>query len=301
MGGKRRTGAVRIAPLSRGELDAACAVLAEACAFDDAAAVAEEKLFEVGAGGAAAHAFGAWRGGALVGVAAVSARWLRLIAVAPGARGAGVGSALLAACARGRDGVLTALGQPGNYLAPGVDERNVEALAWLARRGFEPDGVNVSLEIDVARNERASAARAAELAEAAARDGYELRRATPSEPAGLVDWVDRTFSAGWAYEVGRAVARPPGAVHVAVRDGELAAFAAHDGNNTGLGWFGPTGTAEDHRGRGLGAALLLACLRDVADAGHAQCVVSWIGPRAFYDWCVGIAGERRYVVMRKRL
>ena len=31
---------------------------------------------------------------------------------------------------------ISALDQPGNYLAPGVDERNSEAIAWLERRGW---------------------------------------------------------------------------------------------------------------------------------------------------------------------
>jgi len=74
----------------------------------------------------------------------------------------------------------------------------------------------------------------------------------------------------------------------------------HDGNNRGLGWFGPTGTWPAHRGRRLGEALLMACLADVAEH-HARCEVAWIGPRAFYDKVAGIAGERRFVVLRRAL
>src|SRR3954471_24947402 len=116
-----------VAPLQRSRLADAERVLADACAFDRAAAVADEKLFGPGPT-SAAQAFGAWEGNELVGVAAVSARWLRVIAVVPRARRAGAGGALLAACeaAARAEGMrkLSALDQPGNYLAPGIDARN---------------------------------------------------------------------------------------------------------------------------------------------------------------------------------
>ncbi|MBA3394602.1 MAG: GNAT family N-acetyltransferase, partial [Deltaproteobacteria bacterium] len=89
-------------------------------------------------------------------------------------------------------------------------------------------------------------------------------------------------------------------VHVALADGAYCAFAAHDGNNRGLGWFGPTGTWPAHRGKGLGEALLLACLVDVA-AEHARCEVAWIGPRPFYEKVAGIVDERRFVVLARTL
>jgi GNAT superfamily N-acetyltransferase len=87
-------------------------------------------------------------------------------------------------------------------------------------------------------------------------------------------------------------------VHVALKDGQYCAFAAHDGNNSGLGWFGPTGTWPAHRGQGLGEALLVACLVDVA-AEHARCEVAWIGPRPFYEKVAGIVEDRHFVVLKK--
>ncbi len=85
-----------------------------------------------------------------------------------------------------------------------------------------------------------------------------------------------------------------------MRDGAYCAFAAHDGNNAGLGWFGPTGTWPAHRGNGLGEALLVACLVDVAVA-HEYCEVAWIGPRPFYDKVAGVAFDRRFVLLTKAL
>jgi ribosomal protein S18 acetylase RimI-like enzyme len=298
-------------------------VLADACAFDRATEVAEEKLFGEapvvlptgsaldGPGGGvwdrartvSVQAFGAWERDALIGVAAVSGRWLRVIAVTPRARGRGAGSALLAACEAAakatREKRLRALDQPGNYLAPGVDERNTVAIAWLERRGFARGDVRENVLIDVRGNPRVSAARASELAAAAAARGYEVRRARSDETA-LLDAVAVDFGGAWPWELARALAYEPAGVHVALKDGAYCAFAAHDGNNRGLGWFGPTGTWPAHRGQKLGEALLMACLVDVA-AEHGRCEVAWIGPRPFYDKVAGIAEDRRFVPLAKDL
>ena len=72
---------MRVDPLDRSNV-AAAQVLAEACAFDRAASVADEKLFG-DAPGAAPHAFGVRDGERLVGVAAVAGKWLRVLAVVP--------------------------------------------------------------------------------------------------------------------------------------------------------------------------------------------------------------------------
>jgi GNAT superfamily N-acetyltransferase len=292
--------------LDRSSLAEATSILAAGCAFDRAADVAEEKLFGDGPGGSP-RAMGAWGGHALVGVAAIAADRIRVLAVAPTARRGGVGSALLAACeAAARDERQTrlrTLDQPGNYLAPGVDERNVEAIGWLERRGWRRIGEpRCNVLIEVRNNPRVSAARAAELAAAAHARGYEVRRAQPDE-RGLIDAVAGEFGGAWPFEIARALgdgSRDAAGVHVALRDGAYCAFAAHDGNNRGLGWFGPTGTWPAHRGQGLGEALLMACLVDVA-ARHAQCEVAWIGPRPFYDKVAGIAAERRFVVLGREL
>ena len=292
---------MRIGLLEREDLAAAQVLLAEACAFDSADIVAGEKLFGEGPSGAPT-ALAAWDG-ALVGVASVGGSRVRLLAVRPGQRGRGVGGALLAACeewARGA-GVakLRTLDQPGNYLAPGIDERNVDTIAWLERRGWVRDAEpRLNVLIDVRGNARVSRERAEAMAEAARARGYELRRAR-SDERGLLEAVRAEFGGAWPFEVARALEQDSG-VHVAIKDGAYCAFAAHDGNNRGLGWFGPTGTWPAHRGQRLGEALLMACLVDVA-AHHAQCEVAWIGPRAFYDKVAGVAVDRRFVLLTRAL
>ncbi|MCB9574016.1 MAG: GNAT family N-acetyltransferase [Kofleriaceae bacterium] len=292
-----------IEPLARADLAEARALLAAACRFDRAAEVADEKLFGAAPAGDAAT-WAARAGGAMVGIAAVTGDRLRLLAVAPEARGRGVGGRLLeqARAHAGASGEvrLRTLDLAGNYLAPGVDARDVDSLRWLERRGFVRKVVHENLLIDLRGNPRVGADHAAALAAAATARGYQLRRARADEP-GLTDAIAAGFGGAWPFEVARALTFSPPGVHVAIAaDGTLAAFAAHDGNNQGLGWFGPAGTWPAHRGQGLGEALLAACLVDVA-AHHDVCEVAWIGPRAFYEKAAGIAGERRFIVLAKDL
>jgi GNAT superfamily N-acetyltransferase len=364
--GVRYRRAMRVAPLLHSQLPFAEVVLEAACAFDRADRVAHEKLFGRGPlsapkPGAPApelaspSTFGVWNDAhELVGVAAACGRWLRVLAVHPSARGRGAGSALLAACEQA--GARRTLDQPGNYLAPGIDVRNTETIAWLERRGWKRDGEpRTNVLIQVRDNPRVTAERARDLAAAAAAKGYEVRRARPDEHA-LLDAVAAEFGGAWPFELDHALtyermleytgvrrpshehapidqayvdsmrlrpdeeaalrrlhgdraeqeiestrrelARATPGVHVAVKDGQYCAFAAHDGNNMGLGWFGPTGTWPTHRGQGLGEALLVACLVDVA-AEHERCEVAWIGPRAFYEKVAGIALDRHFVVLTK--
>jgi mycothiol synthase len=295
---------MKVAELAPEQLASAAGVLTRSCAFDAAGAVAEEKLFGDGPT-SAPIALGAWDGDKLVGVASVAARWLRVLAVLPEARGRGAGTALLAACEdaarRGGATKLGALDQPGNYLAPGVDERNAETIRWLEKRGFvRGSDLRFNVLLAVRDNDRVTPAALARSIEAARERGYEVRRAERAEREPLVAAIASEFGGAWPFEVDRALTYDPPGVHVALRDRVYCGFAAHDGNNRGLGWFGPTGTWPAHRGQGLGEALLRACLDDVAHA-HMHCEVAWIGPRPFYDKVAGIAQDRRFVPMSKPL
>lgn len=311
---------MRIASLDRSQLASARSVLAASCAFDRAGVVADEKLFGLGPKGAPV-AIGAWMssseraptndhadrygGEVLVGVASLGSNRIRVLAVSPDVRGRGVGSALLTACedtarAAGATSLRT-LDEPGNYLAPGIDVRNVETIAWLERRGWQRSGeLRENVLIRVRDNPRVTQERLHALIAACAARGYVVRRARADE-YGLLDAVASEFGGAWPFELARALEHSPHpGVHLATHDGSYCAFAAHDGNNAGLGWFGPTGTWPAHRGNGLGEAVLVACLVDVADV-HEHCEVAWIGPRPFYDKVAGVASDRRFVLLTKSL
>ena len=279
---------MHIAALSPQELERARALLADALPHDRVAVVAEEKLF--GDNGARAGlTLGAWDGEALVGVLAGAGRWVKLLAVASSHRRRGIGSALLRALGEQQRAAKLRVGDhPGNYLSPGVDGRYVEARAFFSARGFR--------ELGTVENIRAPLTAPLRQIDVT---GYDLVRVGPTQRPLLLDWVKRAWAPVWALEVARALDGPRRAVHAAWADGKPVAFAAADGNNQGLGWFGPAGTDGAHRGRRLGEALLVRCLEDVRGLPEAG-VIAWIGPKEFYRKTVGAVDDRRFVTLEQR-
>lgn len=296
---------VTLRPLFPADLADAQAVLFESCHYDRAGTVAEEKLFGSASGDPWRQAIGAYERQTLVGVVVVSGCWLRMLAVLPSKRQQGIGQALLGAAeavarAAGEE-TLRTFDQPGNYLAPGIHAKNANTLTWLEKRGYVRVADNTNLLVDVVGNERVTGSALEERRRKVGGE-YQIFAASPDDLPSLSPAIASTFSVGWAFEIEKAVKRPPGAAHVArALNGEWAAFAGHDGNNAGLGWFGPTGTFPAHRNRGLGAVLLLACLLGIARAGHEHATIAWIGPREFYEKTTGVVGETRFVVLEKAL
>jgi len=278
---------VHIGLLPLHDLERARALLVAALPYDRIDIVAAEKLF--GENGARAGlTLGAWDGADLVGVMATAGRWIKVIAVAASHRRRSIGSALLDALEELHPNAKIRVGDhPGNYLTPGVDERYAEALAFFAAHDFR--------HIGVVENIRAPLARPLVAPDVS---GYDIRRAEPADRDALLGWIKSAFAPVWAFEVARALDGPRRVVHAAWRDGAPVAFAAADGNNQGLGWFGPAGTAPAHRGRRLGETLLVRCLEDVRGLPEAG-VIAWIGPKEFYRKTVGAVDDRRFVTLEQ--
>lgn len=284
---------MQIRSLDRAWLAEATALLVAGYRFDRLATVAEEKLF--GDDGARrSYRLGAFEGERLIGVLGGAGRWVKVLAVASDRRRAGIGSALLAAAAHEAGAPLRIADHPGNYLSPGVDLRDDVAAAFLQARGFRRVGEVENIRAPIADNPLLSAERLAELRANAAAAGYECRRATVDDLPALSELLRVAFAPVWAFEAERALRGPCAALHVAVHNNSFVGFAAADGNNRGLGWFGPAGTLPEHRGKKLGETLLVACLRDVAALPEAG-VIAWIGPKPFYQRAVGAVDDRRFV------
>ena len=64
-------------------------------------------------------------------------------------------------------------------------------------------------------------------------------------------------------------------------------------------WFGPLGVHPSSRGEGLGEALLLLCLDNLAAAGFDNAQISWIGPMHFYARAVDARCGRVFAVLEK--
>ena len=127
--------------------------------------------------------------------------------------------------------------------------------------------------------------------------GVNVRRAMSYERDAVLHWIRESFAedgAGWASECAVAFSCAPTQCFIATRSGRLLGFACFDVTAKGL--FGPTGTHAAARGSGIGAALLLATLRAMRDAGYAYGVVGGTDKnvKGFYEKVAGaieIAGS----------
>ncbi|MGQ9888316.1 MAG: GNAT family N-acetyltransferase [Aggregatilineales bacterium] len=115
--------------------------------------------------------------------------------------------------------------------------------------------------------------------------GVEIRRALPPEKHVVVEWVRREFGDTWASETDVSFARQPVGCFIAVQGQQMLGFACYEA--TCKDYFGPTGVSEAARGRGIGAALLLAALHALRAEGYAYAIIGAVGPAEFYSKVVG--------------
>lgn len=115
--------------------------------------------------------------------------------------------------------------------------------------------------------------------------GVDIRRAVAPEKHVVVEWVRAQWYSAWASECEVAFANQPVSCFVAVEQERLVGFACHDA--TCRNFFGPLGVLESHRGRDIGAALLLACLHAMAAQGYGYAIIGAVGPAEFYTKTVG--------------
>lgn len=115
--------------------------------------------------------------------------------------------------------------------------------------------------------------------------GIDIRRALPPEKHLVTAWIARHFGRYWVSETENAYANRPPSCFIATHEGRCVGFACYDA--TAKAFFGPTGVDETYRGRGIGKALLLACLHDMWANGYVYAVIGDPGPSEFYAKTVG--------------
>src|SRR2546427_13027964 len=98
-----------------------------------------------------------------------------------------------------------------------------------------------------------------------------IRRAQPFEVSKVRDFVEKNFSVSWADEISVGFANKPVSVYIAIKDKEVVGFAAYE--CTRRSFFGPTGVAEAMQGRGIGKALLVACLWGLRELGYVYGII----------------------------
>ncbi|HEV7426049.1 MAG TPA: GNAT family N-acetyltransferase [Thermoanaerobaculia bacterium] len=239
----------------------------------DLAVVAEEKCFGAGVSGDPnVSVFGDF-----AGVAVTCGKSLRILAVDRKHRWRGIGSALHRdAVSRGARIVAA---EAGNYFTPGVVMTDTPTIDFFTKRGFRETANTYNL---VATN------LPTEIPQDVMRVSTQSR-----EP--LLTFIEKEFGRIWRFEASNA---GDNLFFVEV-DGNIAGFAAHDANNRGLGFFGPTGVARAHRGRGLGAALLRASLADLQCLGYERAIIPWTDALDFYRKACGATVAAQFVTLAR--
>jgi GNAT superfamily N-acetyltransferase len=239
----------------------------------DLAAVTEEKCFGRGIDGEPEIRVS----GDFDGAAVTCGRYLRILAVDRRKRGNGIGSALLDdAVARG---ARLAFAEPGNYFTPGALDP-----AFFLKRGWRQTASTQNLETTTLP---------------AAIPGGVLR-ATHARRDEILAFIEREFGRIWRFEVTPAFDRTVPTLFLTEDAGTITGFAAHDVNNRGLGFFGPTGVTKAMRGRGLGKRLLLASLADLRSMGFTRVVIPWTDAIDFYAKSCGAVVTQKFVTMELR-
>ncbi|MDX1935147.1 MAG: GNAT family N-acetyltransferase [Capsulimonadales bacterium] len=116
-------------------------------------------------------------------------------------------------------------------------------------------------------------------------EGIVIRRAYPFDLSRTRRFIIKHFSEGWADEAEAAFARLPITCWIAVHEKRVVGFACVEA--TARSFFGPTGVDTAFRGKGIGAALLLASLHGLREMGYAYGIIGAAGPVDFYVKSVG--------------
>ncbi|MCA0969215.1 GNAT family N-acetyltransferase [Halobacillus litoralis] len=113
-----------------------------------------------------------------------------------------------------------------------------------------------------------------------------VHRVDRSEKEALLSWIRNQFGERWASQVEQAYENrqdPP--VFIYQKEGHIHGFACYDVFDHRNGWFGPMGTSNDHREKGVGRALLIHALHKMKQAGYKEVIIGQAGPIEFYEKC----------------
>ena len=111
-----------------------------------------------------------------------------------------------------------------------------------------------------------------------------FRKAIAPEKHLVSEWVMENFGAYWKSEIEVSFSRQPVSCWIAQRGNEILGFAVYE--STARNFFGPTGTLESERGKGIGKVLLIKALESMREMGYVYAIIGGVGPAEFYEKAV---------------
>jgi GNAT superfamily N-acetyltransferase len=176
----------------------------------------------------------------------------------------------------------------GYHFRAGLEKPQRHERLILEKRGFKPVRSVADLEVDLClfteyRPNRFTSG------------GYVF--GPPENSDRLLGFVESNFGVHWRRETEASLEH--GGVVQATRDGEPVGFAAYSGFEDH--WFGPTGVAKQHRGKGVGSELLFAALTRMRERGLCRITIPWTDLLTFYGQTGAVTGVRNLDIMRLEL
>ena len=206
--------------------------------------------------------------------------WIKWFAVEKDRRQEGIGSQLLHQLedrfrARGVQEIRVSDCAP-NYLQPGIDPRNTEAVAFLLKKGYSKTGDFFHMEVQLAGLDLETGERERVLGA----EGFSFRRLDPQDRQGFMAFLGGDPKED-SYRVDTCYRQRPISCHIALHESKIVAYAQYDVDRPG--WFGAMRTAEEfRRAKGLGTVLFKRCMADMDRLGYQKVLISWVAPLYFY-------------------
>ncbi|HUC21158.1 MAG TPA: GNAT family N-acetyltransferase [Streptosporangiaceae bacterium] len=177
--------------------------------------------------------------------------------------------------ARGCQRIDLSGGSPNNAW-PGVDIHYTSAVCLAEDSGYQRQGCEVNMDVDLLRAPLDT--RAAE--DRLASEGIEVRRADGHDDGPLQELLASTWQASWIAEITEALRSSEAGLYLALQSSRYVGFCCY-GLNRGHE-VGPIGTDPGMRGRGIGAVLLKRCLAEQRSRGIDAAELVWVGPLSYF-------------------
>ncbi|HBD93273.1 MAG: hypothetical protein A2015_15265 [Spirochaetes bacterium GWF1_31_7] len=132
-------------------------------------------------------------------------------------------------------------------------------------------------------------------------DEISIVRALSPDKHKVLSFVKEKFSENWVSECEKSFMNNPISCFIAVKEKKIIGFGCYDA--TAKGFFGPTGIEEKNRNQGIGAKILLSCMKDMWDHEYGYAIIGWtFKARKFYEKIVGaIEIENSFPGIYKRM
>lgn len=190
---------------------------------------------------------------------------------------------------------VTLAGNGPHYAWPGVDIHYTAAVCFAEDSGYERQGCEVNMDVDLLHAPLETDADEARLASA----GIEVRRASAADDGPLQESLSSTWQESWVAEVTAILRSSEAGLYVAAQGNRYVGFCGYGLNR--VHEVGPVGTHPHLRRLGIGAVLIKRCLAEQRDRGVIAAELVWAGPLSYFARTVHATIGRAFWLYSKDL